>query len=197
MTFLTILILLAALIGGYVVCHNSLVNASLKVDEGWSGITVQLKRRHELVPNLVDAARTAMSHESDIFDKILTARTQAIEALAGRNQQDVGEAEAALSSALHGLIGYTEDNPDITATDNIRLLQQQLEETEDQIAASRRLFNGNVQSYNAKVGSIPWNFIAQSKGFKPAAMFDVDEAEMSKISKPVKLADLGMDGAQK
>ncbi|MEM8840116.1 MAG: LemA family protein, partial [Pseudomonadota bacterium] len=87
MEFLIIILLFAAVIGGYVYCYNSLVTAKTKVDEGWSGITVQLKRRHELVPNLVSAARTAMSHESGILDRILDARTQALAALAGGNHE--------------------------------------------------------------------------------------------------------------
>ncbi|MEP1931969.1 MAG: LemA family protein [Roseibium sp.] len=194
MTLLTVLILFAAVLGGYVYCYNGLVNSKLKVDEGWSGIIVQLKRRHELIPNLVNAARTAMSHESGILESILEARSNALAALADENHDTVNEAEAALTSALNGFVGYTEDNPEITATDNIQLLQRQLEETEDQIAASRRLFNGNVQAFNTKVMSIPWNFIANMKGFRPETMFEVDATEMVTINKPTDIAALGMDG---
>ncbi len=194
---LVIVSLILLLIAGYVTCHNSLVKAALKVDQGWSGITIQLKRRHELVPNLVDAARTAMSHETHFLDKILAARSTALTALAGGSHQDVMEAETALSSALQGFVGYSEDNPEITATESLQLLQKQLEETEDQIAASRRLFNGNVQAYNAKVMSIPWNIVARMKRFKPATMFEVDPTHMAEITKPVKLAELGMGGTAK
>lgn len=197
MTFLTIILILAVLIGGYVIGYNGLVQGKLKVEEGWSGITVQLKRRHELVPNLVDAARTAMQHDTAMLDKILDARSNALEALTSGDQQTVMQAESALSGALRGFVGYSEDNPEISATENIQLLQKQLEETEDQIAASRRLFNGNVQAYNAKVLSLPWNFIANMKGFTPATMFEVSATEMAAISKPVRIADMGMDGAQK
>ncbi|MEM8796362.1 MAG: LemA family protein [Pseudomonadota bacterium] len=197
MEFLIIILLFAAVIGGYVYCYNSLVTAKTKVDEGWSGITVQLKRRHELVPNLVSAARTAMSHESGILDRILDARTQALAALAGGNHEDVNKAEGELTAALQGFVGYTEDNPEITATENIRLLQQQLEETEDQIAASRRLFNGNVQAFNSKVLSIPWNIIANMKKYETLPMFEVEATEMKMISQPVNIAALGMDGEKK
>ena len=107
--------------------------------------------------------------------------------------EKINQAEGALTSALQSFVGYTEDNPEITATQNIHLLQKQLEETEDQIAASRRLFNGNVQAYNTKVLSIPWNFIADRKGFTTTAMFTVDKTEMKALSQSVNVADLGLD----
>ena len=178
------IIIFALLIGGYVFVYNGLVSAKMKVDEGWSGITVQLKRRHDLVPGLVQAVRSAMKYETDILDNIIEARSNALAALAGDDHKEVNHAEAALSSALGKFIGYTEDNPEITATANIGQLQSQLEETEDQISAARRLFNGNVQAYNTKVMSIPWNFIASLKGFKTQAMFEVDAVEMKQFSTP-------------
>lgn len=177
-----IILLVALGIGAYVYFYNSLVNAKLKVDEAWSGITVQLKRRHDLIPNLVEAVRSAMGHEASIIDKILSARSEALQALATGDHGDVNKAEAVLSSALSSFVGYAEDNPEITATTNIGQLQSQLEETEDQIAAARRLFNGNVQAYNAKIISIPWSFIASIKGFKTEAMYEVDRVELKAIS---------------
>lgn len=185
----TILDTVAIGIIGYSYCYNGLVSSRQKVDQGWPCITVQLKRRHELVPNLVKAARIAMRHESGILDRILEARTEALDALASGDHDTVNMAEGELTSALQGFVGYFEDNPEITATENIRLLQKQLEETEDQIAASRRLFNGNVQACNTKVLSIPWNFITSRKNFKTVPMFTADQTEMKVLSKSIHLAE--------
>lgn len=128
-----------------VVCHNGLVSGKTKVDEAWSGTGVQLKRRHELVPNPVNSIRSAMAHERNVLDRILEARTHALNALAGRDHDKTKEAETNLTTQLQRFVGYTEDNPEITATETVRLLQQQLEETEDQIAASHRLFKGSFR----------------------------------------------------
>ncbi|QFT34452.1 LemA family protein [Roseibium porphyridii] len=184
MSFFMILILLVGVvIGTYVLCYNTLMSAKFRVDEAWSGITVQLKRRHALVPNLVQAAKTAIGHEQAIIDKIVTARSAALEALASDKQADIAKAEAGLSQALGQFIAYTEDNPEITANENLLVLQKQLEETEDQVAAARRIYNGNVQAYNTRVASIPWNFVAGLNKLKPSQMFELDAAEMKEVSK--------------
>ena len=125
MTFVLILMLLVAVVvGTYVLCYNSLMAARFRVDEAWSGITVQLKRRHALVPNLVQAARTALGHEQSIVDKIISARAAALEAMATDRHPDIAKAEAGLSQALGQLFAYTEDNPEITANENLALLQK-------------------------------------------------------------------------
>jgi len=188
--FLTLLLLVAVVVGTYVLCYNTLMAAKFRVDEAWSGITVQLKRRHALVPNIVQAARTALGHEQAIVDKIVSARSQALEALATDDHAKIAQAEAGLSQALGQFIAYTEDNPQITANENLLLLQKQLEETEDQVAAARRIFNGNVQAYNTRVASIPWNFVAGLNKLKPSEMFTLDESEMKKISEDPSIADL-------
>ena len=190
-SFLVLLLLIGCAIAIYVFCYNSLMAAKVRVDEGWSGITVQLKRRHALVPNLVQAARTAMSHEEAILDRIIEARSSALEALAGNNQGAIAQAEERLSQALGSFVAYTEDNPQITANENLALLQKQLEETEDQVAASRRIFNGNVAAYNTRLASIPWNIVAGMKGLTPSDMFEVDDSEMKRISQ-----DPTLDGLQ-
>ncbi|MET1412857.1 LemA family protein [Roseibium sp. HPY-6] len=189
---LTLILLVAVVVGTYVVCYNSLMAAKFRVDEAWSGITVQLKRRHALVPNLVQAARTALGHEQAIVDKIVSARAAALEALASERHADIAKAEAGLTQALGQLIAYTEDNPEITATENLVVLQKQLEETEDQVAAARRIYNGNVQAYNTRAASIPWNIVAGINGLRPSEMFTLDEAEMKAISKDPTLDGLEM-----
>ncbi len=178
-----LILLVGIVIGTYVLCYNTLMSAKFRVDEAWSGITVQLKRRHALVPNLVQAAKTAIGHEQAIIDKIVMARSAALEALASDKQADIAKAEAGLSQALGQFIAYTEDNPEITANENLLVLQKQLEETEDQVAAARRIYNGNVQAYNTRVASIPWNFVAGLNKLKPSQMFELDAAEMKEVSK--------------
>lgn len=188
--FLILILLVAAVVGIYVLCFNSLMAAKFRVDEAWSGITVQLKRRHALVPNLVQAARTALGHEQAIVDKIVSARSAALEALASDRHEDIAKAEAGLTQALGQLIAYTEDNPEITANENLVVLQRQLEETEDQVAAARRIYNGNVQAFNTRVASIPWNFVAGLNGLKPSQMFTLDAAEFQEVSKDPTVEDL-------
>lgn len=148
-----------------------------RVQEGWSGIEVQLKRRHDLVPSLVSAVKKAVSHENEIFERILTARTEAVAAMAGSDPEKISEAEAALGRSMRGLLAYVEDNPEITATTNIATFQRQLEETEDQIAASRRLYNGNVQNLNARIATFPGNVVAATHRFVPARPFEMTAAE--------------------
>lgn len=189
-SFLMLMLLVAVIVGTYVLCYNSLMSAKFRVDEAWSGITVQLKRRHALIPNLVQAARTALGHEQAIVDKIVSARAAALEALATDRHTEIAKAEAGLTQALGQLIAYTEDNPEITANENLIVLQKQLEETEDQVAAARRIYNGNVQAYNTRVASIPWNLVAGVNGLKPSEMFTLDEAEMKEISKDPSVDDL-------
>ena len=195
---LTLLILFVLAIPlTWALCQNRLVAARERVSEGWSGITVQLKRRHALVPNLVQAAKTAMAHENAIFDKLLEARTQAVAAMSDGSQAAVTEAEAGLSEALGRFIGYAEDTPELTANENTRLLQKQLEETEDQIAAARRLYNGNVAAYNTKIDQIPWSFVASRGQFEKARLFEVSAVEMERISQDVSLSDLGFGAEEK
>jgi len=198
--FMMVFILLALVAGTYVFCHNTLMSARFRVDEGWSGIIVQLKRRHALVPNLVQAARTALGHEQAIVERIVTARTQALEALAGdarsgdvqndEGHAEIAKAEAGLSRALGQFLAYTEDNPELSANENLVILQKQLEETEDQVAAARRIYNGNVQAYNTRVASIPWNLVADLKKMKPSRMFTLDDTELETISRDPSLEAL-------
>jgi LemA protein len=181
MTGLILTLLLVAVLGIYILVYNGLGQAVTQVEQGWSGIEVQLKRRHDLVPDLVTAVKSAMRHENTIFERILEARTQAIKAMAGHDPETMGVAEAALAGSLKGLIAYVEDNPEITATGNIATFQRQLEETEDQIAAARRLYNGNVQNLNARIVTFPGNVVAAVHRFQPAKSFENSPADRAAI----------------
>lgn len=177
MTGLILTLLLVAALGVYILVYNGLSRAVTQVDQGWAGIEVQLKRRHDLVPGLVTAAKSALKHENAIFDRILDARTEAVKAMAGHDPETMAHTEAALANSLKGLIAYVEDNPEITATANVATFQKQLEETEDQIAASRRLYNGNVQNLNARIVTFPGNIVASAHRFRQAKPFEMTPAE--------------------
>lgn len=181
MTFTTIVIAIIAVIGIAILIYNRIVTAQTKVREGWSGITVQLKRRHDLVPNLISAVSSAMEHERGIVDQVTEARKEAIAAVQSGTTAEVTGAEAALSASLRALIAYSEAYPEVKATGNVAEFQRQLEETEDQIAASRRLYNGNVQRYNALIRSIPANLIAGPAGFGPEQSFELDPGEQAAV----------------
>jgi LemA protein len=177
MTGLIITLLLLAVLGVYIITFNGLGHAVTQVQQGWSGVEVQLKRRHDLVPSLVTAVRSALKHEAAIFDHILETRAEAVRAMAGHDPEQMAVAEAALGGSLRGLIAYVEDNPEVTATANVATFQKQLEETEDQIAAARRLYNGNVQNLNARIVTFPGNIVASVHRFQPAASFEMTDTE--------------------
>ena len=137
------LVLLAGLI--YVLIRNSMIGARNRVDEAWSGIDVQLKRRHDLVPNLVETVKGYATHEQKTFEATTKARADAMRA---EGVEATRTAEQGLTTALANLRAVAEDYPDLRATENFQRLQADLNEIEDEIQASRRIYNSNVQSYN-------------------------------------------------
>lgn len=178
------LLLLAMLFvagGVFVLTYNGLIAARTRVEQGWSGIEVQLKRRHDLIPNLVKAVRAAMGHEDAMLRTVTDSRERALAALAGGDAAQISREEAGLTAALHKLISYAESFPDLKATANIATFQRQIEETEDQIAAARRLYNGNVQDLNRRVLGIPGNLIAPVAGTRLALPFDLDPGEAAAV----------------
>lgn len=161
--------------------HNGIRTAATKVDEGWSGVAVQLKRRHDLVPVLVDAMRVAVRHDERMFDETLAARSAARTALEGGNPGAVAASEGALGAALMRVMAVVEAYPDVTATQSVVLLQRQLEEAEDQIAAAHRLYNGNVQDYNRRLVTFPGSAIASRMKARAAAFFQLSPAEEAAV----------------
>src|SRR3712207_4128971 len=139
---------LILLIVWIVATWNSFIRAKNKVDESWSGIDVQLKRRHDLVPNLVETVRGYAQHERETLAAVTTARAEAIAATGPR---EVGQAEAKLTSALGGIHAVAEQYPQLRASDNFRDLEAQLAQLENEIQASRRIYNANVQAYNTRI----------------------------------------------
>jgi LemA protein len=149
-----------------VATNNSFVRARNKVDEAWSGIDVQLKRRHDLVPNLVETVKGYAQHERETLTAVTEARAEAI---AASEPGQVARAEAKLTSALGGIHAVAEQYPQLRASDNFRDLEAQLAQLENEIQAARRIYNANVQAYNTRIQIFPNSLIAggnfQARGF--------------------------------
>ena len=174
MVVLYIVIGLVVLLGLYwILERNSMVGARNRVDEAWSGIDVQLKRRHDLVPNLVESVKGYATHERETFEKVTQARAAAMQA---SGPAESGKAESQLSSALGGLRVVAEQYPELRATENFQQLQRQLSELEDEIQASRRIYNSNVQQYNTRIQQFPWSIIANQGGFTAKTFFEIGDA---------------------
>jgi LemA protein len=165
------LVVLAVLV--FILIRNSLIGARNRVDEAWSGIDVQLKRRHDLVPNLVETVKGYATHEQKVFEATSQARADAMKAA---SVQDVAGAEAKLTGALADLRAVAENYPDLRATENFQLLQRNLAEIEDEIQAARRIYNSNVQSYNTKIQIFPNSMVAGTGDFGAREFFEIETA---------------------
>jgi LemA protein len=174
MAVVIIIIVALVLIGGltWILIRNSMIGSRNRVDEAWSGIDVQLKRRHDLVPNLVETVKGYATHEQAVFTKTTEARAEAMKAGTVAATQ---QAEAKLSGALADLRAVAENYPDLRATENFQQLQRNLNEIEDEIQAARRIYNSNVQAYNTKIQIFPNSVIANSGGFTAREFFEIDD----------------------
>ena len=160
-----------ALIGLWVMLtNNSFIRARNKVDEAWSGVDVQLKRRHDLVPNLVEAVRGYAEHESATLASVTHARAAAMSA---ESRAERGSAEAALTCALGGVRAVAEQYPELRASESFRALQGKLAELEDQIQAARRIYNANVNAYNTRIQLFP-NSLVAGGSFTARDLFQLD-----------------------
>ena len=145
------------------------------IKESWSDIDVQLKRRHDLIPNLVETVKGYATHEQTVLDRVMQARSMAMAPAA--NTQEVIAQEAALVTALNGLFARVEAYPDLKASAQYLSLQQELANTEDRIAAARRFYNANVRDFNTMVQSFPSSIIAQAKNMEPWPFFELDSLD--------------------
>jgi len=157
----------------FIAKRNSIIAARNRVDESWSGIDVQLKRRHDLVPNLVETVKGYAAHESEVFEKATKARA---EAMSAHSVADTSKAESNLSGALTDLRAVAENYPTLRATENFQQLTRNLSELEDEIQASRRIYNSNVQSYNTDIEQFPGSIVAKAGDFTDREYFEVENA---------------------
>ncbi len=168
-----ILIIAGVLVLWFVITYNRFVTLRNRMKEAWADIDVQLKRRYDLIPNLVAIVKGYAAHESGVFERVTEARTRAIGA---QTLKEKGEAENILSSTLKSLFAVSENYPDLKASANFLELQRELTDTEDKIQAARRFYNSNVLELNNKVQSFPANMIANMFNFKQGEFFELQEA---------------------
>ena len=174
-----VLIGVVVIIGVWLIAvYNGLIRQKNRVDESFSDIDVQLKRRYDLIPNLVEAVKGYMQHESGTLEKVVAARSAAMSA-GGLEQK--AQAENILSSTLKSLFALSENYPDLKASQNFLQLQDELSDTENKIQASRRFYNGNVRDFNTKIQVFPNNVINGVLNFKAYEFFGADEKEKEPI----------------
>ena len=175
-------VLLVLLVGFLVATYNGLVTLRNRVEEAWSDITVQLKRRTDLIPNLVNSVKGYATHEKEVFEKVTEARSAIMDA---KGVKDTAEAENMLEGALKSLFAVAEAYPDLKANQNFMQLQQELVDTEDKIQASRRFYNGGVRDLNTRIQRFPANIVAGMFGFQAKEFFEV--ADRASIENPVEV----------
>lgn len=187
MTITTIvLIVLAIIVLWLIFAYNNFVTLTNRAKEAWADIAVQLKRRYDLIPNLVETVKGYAAHESSAFENVTKARAAAMGLPAQAGAADKAAAENQLSGALKTLFAVSEAYPDLKANQNFLQLQQELGDTEDKIQAARRFYNTTVMALNTALQSFPGNLIAGSFSFKPMDLFELAAADAA-AAEPVKV----------
>jgi LemA protein len=173
-TFLILLAIVAVLVAWFIAIYNGLIRLKVRTDEAWSDIDVQLKRRHDLIPNLINTVKGYAAHESGVFEKVTEARAAALSA---NTAAEKGQAENALSGTLKTLFAVAEAYPELKANTNFLELQKELADTENKIQASRRFYNGNVRDLNTKIQIFPDNLVASMLGITKRDFFQAEAGE--------------------
>jgi LemA protein len=176
------LIILGVLVLLVIYIYNSLVRAKVRTDEAWSDISVQLKRRYDLIPNLVNTVKGYASHEKTVFEDVTEARANALSA---QTVPEAAKADNQFQAALKSLFAVAEAYPDLKANQSFQQLQAELVDTEDKIQAARRFYNGAARDLNVKIQTFPTNVFAGMLGFKIRDFFDVDAGEAAAVAQPV------------
>lgn len=175
-----IIIFIVLAIVGYVwLTYNSLVTLRERIKEAFSGIDVQLKRRTDLIPNLVESVKGYAKHEREVFENVTKARSQLMNA---KGPAQKAEADNMLTDALKSLFAVAEAYPNLRASENFQQLQQELTDTEDKISYSRQFYNSNVLSYNTKIQMFPSSLVASQFGFKEKEFFETVDSERQPIT---------------
>lgn len=173
MNLFYILLAFVALAVLYIVAiYNSLVSLKVKIKEAWSGIEVQLKRRYDLIPNLVETVKGYAKHEKSVFENVTKARSALMSA---GSPKEAAAADNMLTGALKSLFAVAENYPQLQASANFQELQRQLEDTEDKVAYARQFYNSMVMEFNTKIVVFPAMILANMMGFKAAEFFDAEE----------------------
>lgn len=167
-----------------IAAFNRLVTLRNRAREAWSDIEVQLKRRYDLIPNLIETVKGYAKHERETFEKVVQARSQAL--AGGASPHDQAVKENMLTGALKSIFALAEAYPDLKANTNFLELQRELSDTENKVQAARRFFNSNVMELNNKIETFPSNLVAGSFGFKKEEFFDLDETPAQR--EPVKVS---------
>ncbi len=183
MIALWIVIGIVVLLGLFLwITYNGLVTLKVRVDEAWSDITIQLKRRADLIPNLVNTVKGYAKHESGVFEAVTEARAAVVNA---KTPKDAAKADNMLEGALKSVFAVAEAYPDLKASQNFVELQQELVDTEDKIQGARRFYNAGVRDLNTKIQLFPNNIFAGMLGFKQREFYEVEESERATVEKPV------------
>ncbi len=176
------IVVVVVIVFGLVGLYNGLVKANVRVEEAWSDITVQLKRRLDLIPNLIETVKGYASHEKEVFTAVTEARANAMNA---QGVKETAQAENQFEGALKSLFAVSEAYPQLRATENFQQLQAELVDTEDKIQAARRFYNGSARDLNIKIKTFPNIIFAGMLGFKEREFFEVED--MATVEKPVEV----------
>jgi LemA protein len=178
LSWIWVLVAIVVIVGlWFVFTYNNLVQQRNRTQEAWSEIDVELKRRHDLIPNLVNTVQGYMGHERGTLEAVTNARAAAVAAGATGDPSKIGPAENMLTQSLRSLFAVTENYPDLKAISAFTNLQETLTATEDKVEFSRRFYNGNVRDYNTALQTLPTSLVAGMLGFKPFAFFQADASD--------------------
>jgi LemA protein len=186
MSFIFILVVLGVVVAFLVGIYNGLITKRVQTENAWSQIDVQLKRRHDLIPNLVETVKGYASHEKETLEGVIQARNSAI-AAGGSDLKAQAEAENMLSGALRQIFALSESYPDLKANENFAQLQEELTSTENRISFARQHYNDSVSVYNVAIQKVPNNIVAGIGGFTTKEFFELDPAEAEAAKTPPKV----------
>lgn len=178
--WILLIVLLGLVLGSLILLYNRLVRSKNLVKEGWSGIDVQLRRRYNLIPNLVETVKGYATHEKGVLEEVVKLRNLCIDA---KKIEEQSKAENALTQALRSVFALAEAYPNLKANQNFLDLQTHLTEIEDQIQLARRYYNGTARNYNIQIESFPSNLVANFFSFKPADYFEIEVATQREVPK--------------
>ena len=177
MLIVILIVIVVVLLGGAVLGYNGLVRRRTRTQEAWSEIDVELKRRHDLIPNLIETVKGYAAHESQTFEAVTTARAGAVNAGATGDPSKIGPAENVLSGTLRSLFAVAENYPQLRAVESFVQLQEQLTATEDKLEFARRYYNSSSRDYNIAIQTFPRSLLAGTFGFHPVNFFEIGEVD--------------------